>query len=46
MIESIPGDSELDVYDLRTFTHPKWSVNTEQYFNYDTGTPIITIEIE
>ena len=46
ILEDVPGDSELDIYDLRTFTHPEWNINKEQYFNYDTGTPIVTIEIQ
>ena len=44
-LKDIPDNSEIDVYDLRDFTHPKWTINNESYFNYDKGTPIITIEL-
>jgi len=44
-IKDIPDNAEIDVYNLETFMHPEFEINTESYFNYDTGTPIITIEI-
>ena len=45
-LKDIPDESEIDIYDLRNYTHPKWRLELEQYYNYDTGTPIVTIEIE
>ena len=45
-LKDIPDNSEIDVYDLRSYNHPSFNINTKSYFNYDTGTPIITIELE
>lgn len=44
-LQNIPDDSIIDIYDLRTFTHPSYEINTESYFDYDNGRPIVTIEI-
>lgn len=46
LLKRVPESSELDIYDLRNYTHPKFKVDTEKYFNYDTGLPIVTIELD
>ncbi len=45
-LKDIPDNSEIDVYDLKRYRHPSFNINIESYFNYDEGTPIITIELE
>ena len=44
-LEDVSDDSEIDIYDLRNFSHPTWTIEKESYFDYDKGTPIITIEL-
>jgi hypothetical protein len=44
-LKDFPDESEIDIYDLKSYTHPSFKVNTESYFNYDDGLPIITIEL-
>lgn len=44
-LKNVSDDAEIDVYDLKSFNHPIWRLNTETYFNYDNGTPIVTIEL-
>ncbi len=44
-LRDVSDDSEIDIYDLRNFSHPNWIINKESYFDYDKGTPIITIEL-
>lgn len=43
-LKDIPDDAVIDIYDLERFNHPVWRVNTESYFDYDKGIPIVTIE--
>ena len=43
-LKDIPDDAVIDIYDLERFDHPVWRVNTETYFDYDKGIPIVTIE--
>lgn len=45
ILDDVPNESEIDIYDLRTFTHPAFSIDKNSNFNYESGTPIITIEI-
>ena len=45
IMESVPNDAQVDVYDLSNFTHPSFKISVEKYFDYDNGMPIITIEI-
>lgn len=45
VLSSMPNDAIIDIYDLNSFTHPSFTINTDQYFDYDNGVPIITIEI-
>lgn len=44
-LKDIPDGAEIDIYDLDNFNHPTWEINTETYYNYNTGVPIITIEL-
>ena len=43
-LKDIPDDAVIDIYDLERFNHPIWRLNTESYFDYDNGIPIVTIE--
>ena len=43
-LKDILHDAVIDIYDLERFNHPVWRVNTETYFDYDKGIPIVTIE--
>lgn len=44
-LSAVPDESEIDVYDLDGFTHPAFRLDTEKYFDYDSGLPIPTFEI-
>ena len=44
-LEDISDESEIDIYDLRNYSHPDWTIDKESYFDYDKGTPIVTIEL-
>lgn len=44
-LSAVPDESEIDVYDLDSFTHPAFRLDTEKYFDYDSGLPIPTFEI-
>lgn len=46
LLKCVPESSEMDIYDLRNYTHPMFKVDIEKYFNYDTGMPIVTIELD
>lgn len=45
ILEDIPDEAEIDIYDLRNYSHPVWRIEKEQYFDYNNGTPIVTIEL-
>ena len=38
--------AEIDVYDLKDYSHREFDINTSGYFNYDEGRPIVTIELK
>lgn len=44
-LKEIEDDCEIDIYDLRNFSHPDFNLNLETYFDYDNGRPIVTIEV-
>lgn len=44
-LSAVPDESEIDVYDLDSFTHPAFRLDMEKYFDYDSGLPIPTFEI-
>lgn len=44
-LSGLPDDSEIDVYDLDGFTHPRFRLDVEKYFDYDNGRPIPTFEL-
>ena len=32
-LEDVSNDSEIDIYDLRNFSHPTWTIEKESYFS-------------
>lgn len=45
-LKEIEDDCEIDIYDLRDFSHPTFKLNLDSYFDYDNGRPIVTIELD
>ena len=45
LLKDVPDQSQIDIYDLDRFCHPEWRIDLEKYYDYDNGTPIVTIEI-
>lgn len=45
MINDLPDNSQIDVYDTTRYVHPTFNVNISSYTDYDEGLPIITFEL-
>lgn len=45
IIKDVPLFADVKVYDFKTNDYPHFSINTTDYFDYESQTPIVTIEI-
>lgn len=45
ILKDVPLSADVKVYDSRTNDYPSFNVNVDDYFDYESQTPIVTIEI-
>ena len=44
-IKDFPDNSIINIVDLRDNSHPSFMLNVNDYYDYDNGIPIVTIEL-